>query len=471
VLRNRLIVFAVALTVLSLLISGVGAAAHAQSSQPSVVDDPGAMADQELLAALETAGMLDEWFEATNRSPATAMLRVDSESYSTLRREVIKQAMTLAEASKIPNRLEELRAQQQLLHAEQVRLITQSILDGQALAENAAAVKTVDEALIKLLFEQATADADPDAARAQLLGSIGTLHSLRASAISEIDELPLAVIDSYVAAAASAPADCRVDWTLLAGIGRIESLHGTLDGSSVSSDGGTWPHIFGPLLDGGATERELAEAEEAALAAEQAEDEEVDPTTLSAVERYPELYGPLLGTDNEDEATEATDNEDEATDATTEGDGVADLQDSGDATSEEDGGGGGGEADDTEEDEEEGNGFAVIEDTDGGSLDGNDRWDRAVGPMQFIPGTWALFDTDGNGDGWADPHNFYDAAASAATYLCHLETRNGADPWVFVRGYNNSSAYVADVMETSARIAASYPLPTITLTSPDEATD
>ena len=31
---------------------------------------------------------------------------------------------------------------------------------------------------------------------------------------------------------------------------------------------------------------------------------------------------------------------------------------------------------------------AAISDTDAGLLDGDRRWDRAVGPMQFIPGTW-----------------------------------------------------------------------------------
>ena len=34
--------------------------------------------------------------------------------------------------------------------------------------------------------------------------------------------------------------------------------------------------------------------------------------------------------------------------------------------------------------------FAAIRDTDGGLFDGDVVWDRAVGPMQFIPGTWRL---------------------------------------------------------------------------------
>ena len=66
----------------------------------------------------------------------------------------------------------------------------------------------------------------------------------------------------------------------------------------------------------------------------------------------------------------------------------------------------------------DGDGFAAIADTDAGVLDGDARWDHAVGPMQFIPTTWQLAGRDGNGDGTADPFNIDDAALSAATYLC-----------------------------------------------------
>src|SRR5437764_60980 len=61
-----------------------------------------------------------------------------------------------------------------------------------------------------------------------------------------------------------------------------------------------------------------------------------------------------------------------------------------------------------------GNGTALIRDTDGGRLDGDTVYDRAVGPMQFIPSTWAGWSVDANGDGRADPFNIFDAAAAAA---------------------------------------------------------
>ncbi|GAA4014617.1 hypothetical protein GCM10022247_41870 [Allokutzneria multivorans] len=93
-------------------------------------------------------------------------------------------------------------------------------------------------------------------------------------------------------------------------------------------------------------------------------------------------------------------------------------------------------------------GMAAIADTDGGKLDGDAVWDRAVGPMQFIPGTWARYGVDGNGDGKADPHNIYDAALSAGRYLCSggLDLREPEQLATAVFRYNHSNAYVAKVL-------------------------
>ncbi len=92
--------------------------------------------------------------------------------------------------------------------------------------------------------------------------------------------------------------------------------------------------------------------------------------------------------------------------------------------------------------------FASIPDTDGGRYDGDTVWDRAVGPMQFIPGTWARLGADGNGDGARNPQNLYDAALATATYLC-LYDRNLAKPQQLrdaYFAYNRSTTYVDAVM-------------------------
>jgi len=39
------------------------------------------------------------------------------------------------------------------------------------------------------------------------------------------------------------------------------------------------------------------------------------------------------------------------------------------------------------------------------------------GPLQFMPGTWAIYGIDGNGDGTADINNAIDAIHGAANYL------------------------------------------------------
>lgn len=91
-------------------------------------------------------------------------------------------------------------------------------------------------------------------------------------------------------------------------------------------------------------------------------------------------------------------------------------------------------------------GQAVIWDTDGGALDGDPVYDRAVGPTQFIPTTWKQYGIDGNGDGVADPQNLFDAAASTANYLCDgTDMRNLASATRAILRYNNSMAYVANV--------------------------
>ncbi|MET8325601.1 lytic transglycosylase domain-containing protein [Streptomyces sp. NPDC005181] len=94
-----------------------------------------------------------------------------------------------------------------------------------------------------------------------------------------------------------------------------------------------------------------------------------------------------------------------------------------------------------------GQGFAMIKDTDNGAYDGDSTHDRAVGPMQFIPSTWATWGQDGNDDGRKDPNNVYDAALAAGHYLCagSRDLAIAADLDRAVLSYNHSNEYLRTV--------------------------
>jgi hypothetical protein len=95
-----------------------------------------------------------------------------------------------------------------------------------------------------------------------------------------------------------------------------------------------------------------------------------------------------------------------------------------------------------------GGGFASIRDTDGGRLDGDSSWDRAVGAMQFLPSTWTAYASDGNEDGVQSPHNVYDETLAAGKYLCSggLDLSKPQDRAAAVFRYNRSNSYVATVL-------------------------
>ncbi len=165
-----------------------------------------------------------------------------------------------------------------------------------------------------------------------------------ASALASHD-LPQAALSAYQHAAsvmASADPSCQLPWTLLAGIGRVESDHGRYGGSVLASDGVSRPEIIGVPLNG---------------------------------------KGPV----------------------------------------------------------------AAIHDTDNGRLDGDKVWDRAVGPMQFIPSTWAWAGRDGDGDGKKNPHDIDDTALAAAYYLCSGSGSmlDDASAQAAIFRYNPSDYYVA----------------------------
>lgn len=234
-----------------------------------------------------------------------------------------------------------------------------------------------------------------DQLAASSLGQVPNLHAARLLGSTDVDGISLVTIDAYIRGAARST--CSVDWALLAGIGSIESKHGRLGGASVSRSGQVSPQIFGPLLDGGASEVD-------------------DGPLVAPIQSWWDSVRSSMADPSNSES----------------GRGERDLEGA--------------------DEEDTGNGFAVIVDSDDGRLDGNDEWDRAIGPMQFLPETWSRWATDGNGDGVSDPHNLYDATASAARFLCHLSATRGSSPSTFLRGYNDSASYVRSVLATAARL-------------------
>jgi membrane-bound lytic murein transglycosylase B len=72
----------------------------------------------------------------------------------------------------------------------------------------------------------------------------------------------------------------------------------------------------------------------------------------------------------------------------------------------------------------------------------------AVGPMQFLPSTFAEYGVDGDGDGDADIHNPADAIYSAARYLCLWGAgRGGQALYDAIWAYNHADWYVRLVVQ------------------------
>jgi membrane-bound lytic murein transglycosylase B len=163
--------------------------------------------------------------------------------------------------------------------------------------------------------------------------------------------IPERALTAYADADSVARAEhgCTVGWNTLAGIGQIESHHGTLQGGGIDADGVARPAIIGIPLDGTST--------------------------------------------------------------------------------------------------------LAVPDTDGGAMDGDAEWDRAVGPMQFIPETWSIWGMDADGDGVADAHDLDDAALTAAVYLCRsADALDQEAAWISaIRSYNDTDDYQLGVAATATR--------------------
>ncbi|WP_328462624.1 lytic murein transglycosylase [Actinoplanes sp. NBC_00393] len=96
-------------------------------------------------------------------------------------------------------------------------------------------------------------------------------------------------------------------------------------------------------------------------------------------------------------------------------------------------------------------GRQLIRDTDRGALDKDVTFDRAVGPMQFIPATWQATAIDADNDGQKNPNDIDDAALTAAAYLCQggRDLAKAEVWWEAVLTYNDVRQYAQDVFNTA----------------------
>jgi hypothetical protein len=192
-----------------------------------------------------------------------------------------------------------------------------------------AFVVTVAKAPSAFHIAAATASAPPAAVVVNSPGSLG-IPAIALSAYRNAEQIM----------AASDPT-CGVSWNLLAGIGRIESLHA--DGGATDAYGTAVPPIYGPALDGTLPDNEVI----------------VASRTADRV-----VYA------------------------------------------------------------------------------------RALGPMQFLPGTWSRYASEGH----ANVQNLFDASLAAARYLCSggLNLRDPEQVMSAIMRYNNSIAYARNVLGWAA---------------------
>jgi membrane-bound lytic murein transglycosylase B len=82
----------------------------------------------------------------------------------------------------------------------------------------------------------------------------------------------------------------------------------------------------------------------------------------------------------------------------------------------------------------------------------------ALGPMQFLPSTWAEWGIDGFGpSGPPDIMNPLDAVPSAARLLCAAGAGKTATVSGAIFAYNHATWYVDEVLALASEYAQNYP--------------
>jgi hypothetical protein len=97
---------------------------------------------------------------------------------------------------------------------------------------------------------------EPVAAEEPGAGIQGRVDADWAEQTAAATGIPIRALVAYAGAAmfkAETMPECRISWSTLAGVGKIESDHGRFGGSVFDSDGTSTPPIYGVALDGGST--------------------------------------------------------------------------------------------------------------------------------------------------------------------------------------------------------------------------
>lgn len=108
---------------------------------------------------------------------------------------------------------------------------------------------------------------------------------------AEAIEISRTALAAYVGAeawAAESVPQCGLRWTTLAGIGHVESRHGTIDGGELDEDGVADPAIIGVPLDGGDGVAEIPDTDGGELDGDDDHDRAVGPMQFipESWERY-----------------------------------------------------------------------------------------------------------------------------------------------------------------------------------------
>lgn len=98
--------------------------------------------------------------------------------------------------------------------------------------------------------------------------------------ISRVTDIPPRAVQAYGLAEMSTRdtnPGCHMSWALLAGVGRVESGHGSHEGARIRSDGRVVPRIVGPALDGSGRNRKVADTDDGRFDGDRKGDRAVGP--------------------------------------------------------------------------------------------------------------------------------------------------------------------------------------------------